>query len=129
MEFEESIKEDLALIGIKGDKVSHTSDFFDKIHILAIEFIKRGKGYVDDTDQETMRAERMDGIESKARSQSMEESLRRFEEMRKGSEEGLKMCLRAKIDMQNGNKALRDPVMYRCNVMPHHLTGYALLRR
>lgn len=123
MEFEQSIQEDLGLIGIKGDVITHTSDHFDTLYKYAIELIKRGKGYVDDTDQETMRAQRMDGIESKCRNQSVEENLRRFEEMTKGTEFGLTCCLRAKIDMQNLNKALRDPVMYRCNLLPHHKTG------
>lgn len=123
VEFEESIKEDLLLIGIKGDVISHTSDYFEQLNAYAIELIKRGKGYVDDTDQETMRAQRMDGIESKARGQSVEENLALFAEMCSGTERGLKFCLRAKIDMSLPNKAMRDPVMFRCNLLPHHRTG------
>ncbi|KAJ3321097.1 hypothetical protein HDU76_000149 [Blyttiomyces sp. JEL0837] len=122
-EFEESIKQDLELLGIKPDMVSHTSDHFDKMYELALVMIKKGKAYVDDSNQETMRAERMECIESKCRNLPVEENLRRFAEMTKGSEEGLKMCLRAKIDMKEKNGAMRDPVIYRCNLTPHHQTG------
>ncbi|KAJ3055627.1 hypothetical protein HK097_009954 [Rhizophlyctis rosea] len=122
-EFEESIKQDLLLLGIKADVITYTSDSFDKIYDYALEMIKKGAAYVDDTDLETMRLERGDCIESKCRNQSLEEALRRFEEMTKGTDFGLKCCLRAKIDMKSENGTLRDPVMYRCNLLPHHRTG------
>lgn len=51
-EFEESIIEDLALLGIKGDRVSYTSDYFDQLHIFCVQMIKDGKAYADDTEQE-----------------------------------------------------------------------------
>lgn len=51
-EFEESIIEDLALLGIKGDRVSYTSDYFDQLHIFCVQMIKNGKAYADDTEQE-----------------------------------------------------------------------------
>ncbi|KAI8920350.1 tRNA synthetases class I, catalytic domain-containing protein [Powellomyces hirtus] len=126
VEFEESIKEDLLLLGIKADQITYTSDSFDKLYEYALQMIKEGNAYVDDTDVDTMRAERMqqDGIESKSRNLSIEENLKRFEEMKNGTEFGLKCCLRAKIDMKNKNKCLRDPVLYRCNIaVPHHRTG------
>ena len=123
MEYENSIKEDLELLGIKADSVSHTSDHFSKIYDYAITMIKSGLAYVDDTDQETMRAQRFDGIESKCRNKSVEENLRDFEEMKNGTAFGLKSCLRAKIDMTDKNKAMRDPVIYRCNLIPHPHTG------
>ena len=50
-EFEETILEDLDLLDIKGDKVTHTSDYFDQIYELAIKIIKSGKAYADDTEQ------------------------------------------------------------------------------
>jgi len=50
-EFEETILEDLDLLDIKGDSVTHTSDYFDQIYELALKMIKTGKAYADDTDQ------------------------------------------------------------------------------
>lgn len=85
-EFEESIKEDLALIGIDSSIVTHTSDYFDQIYELALKMLKEGKAYVDDTDQATMRDQRMKGEPSKCRDLPVEENLRRFEEMTKGTE-------------------------------------------
>jgi glutamyl-tRNA synthetase len=38
-------------------------------------------------------------------------------------QEGQTYCLRVRLDMQNPNKCLRDPVAYRCNDHPHWRTG------
>ena len=54
----------------------------------------------------------MDGICSKNREMSVDETLLRFEEMRNATERGLKSCLRAKIDMLSKNKVLRDPGIF-----------------
>ena len=71
-----------------------------------------------------MRDERMNCVESKYRSQPVEENLRLWAEMVKGSPEGCKACFRFKIDMSQDNACLRDPVGFRCNVAnPHHRTG------
>lgn len=71
-----------------------------------------------------MRAERMDGIASARRDRSVEENLQIFtEEMFNGTDLGRKNCVRAKISVDAGNKALRDPVIYRCNPEIHHRTG------
>lgn len=122
-EFQDAIVEDLALMGIRPDKTSYTSDYFDELYQYCITLIKEGKAYVDDTDQMTMRDERMNGVASKRRDASIEENLERFEEMRKGTDEGVKWCARAKMSVDNPNKAMRDPVIYRCNPLPHHRTG------
>ena len=36
---------------------------------------------------------------------------------------GLRNCMRIKLDMTAANKALRDPVCYRCNPTHHWRTG------
>ena len=83
-EFEDAIVEDLALLGIKADVVTHTSDYFEKLQELAVRMIKEGHAYADDTQQEQMRAERMDGIPSRRRDASVEENLQHFEAMLQG---------------------------------------------
>ncbi|CAL3973200.1 hypothetical protein PZA11_005499 [Diplocarpon coronariae] len=125
-EFQDSIVEDLKLVGIKPDKTSFTSDYLEDLYQYGIRMIKEGHAYADDTDQETMRAERMDGIASKNRDKSVEENLAIFEQMKEGTETGRRYCIRAKMSVDNPNKAMRDPVIYRCNVdTPHHRTGIA----
>lgn len=123
VEFEESIVEDLDLLGIKGDCVTHSSDYFDEMYDYAIQLIKEGKAYVDDTPVEKMREERGEGIASARRSRTVEENLKFFDEMKNATEIGLKSTLRAKISVDDNNKALRDPVIYRTNLTPHHRTG------
>jgi glutamyl-tRNA synthetase len=74
-----------------------------------------------------MREERFNGIPSKHRDDSVEDNLKHFEEMKAATTEGQRWCIRAKISVDDPNKALRDPVIYRCNLLPHHRTGYACL--
>jgi glutamyl-tRNA synthetase len=71
-----------------------------------------------------MRDERMHGRPSAHRDDSVEENLKHFAEMTAASTEGLRWCLRAKISVDDPNKAMRDPVIYRCNTTPHHRTRY-----
>lgn len=66
----------------------------------------------------------MHGIASARRDSAIEDNLTRFKEMASGSTEGQRWCIRAKISVDDTNKALRDPVIYRCNVLPHHRTGW-----
>ncbi|KAJ5104680.1 Glutamyl/glutaminyl-tRNA synthetase class Ib [Penicillium alfredii] len=121
-EFQDSIVEDLALMGIKPNKMTYTSDYFDELYDYCVQMIKDGNAYADDTDKETMAAQRMDGLPSKRRDLTPEQCLAHLEEMKNGSPEGLGWCIRAKISVDDKNKALRDPVIYRCNPAPHHRT-------
>ena len=53
-----------------------------------------------------MQAQRFDGIPSKCRELSPEESLAHFEEMKNGTPEGLRWCIRAKISADDKNKVI-----------------------
>lgn len=122
-EFEDSIFDDLGMMKIYPDRISHSSDFFPQMYEYCVQLLQNEKAYADDTEKELMSYERKHGIASKRRGASVIESLARFEEMRAGSKEGTQWCIRAKISIDNVNKALRDPVIYRCNIQPHHRTG------
>ncbi|KAF9987340.1 hypothetical protein BGZ65_004098 [Modicella reniformis] len=110
VEYEHSIKENLLMLGINSSVVSYTSDFFDQTYEYAIKLIKEGKAYY---------ACRAYG---RYRDLAVAENLHRFEEM-KNAEFGQICCLRAKNSIDNPNKALRDSVIYRCNLIPHARTG------
>jgi glutamyl-tRNA synthetase len=122
-EFQDAILEDCSLLGIKPDQVTYTSDYFQALYERAVQMIKDGHAYADNTPQEQLRDEREKRIESAHRNASVEDNLKHFEEMKSGSEEGTKWYIRAKIDMSSNNGAMRDPVIYRCNPQPHHRTG------
>lgn len=111
-------------MGIRPDKTSYTSDYFDELYQCCITMLKEGNAYADDTELETMRKQRWDGLPSGRRDASTEDNLTHFEEMKQGTEEGIRWCIRAKISVDNPNKAMRDPVIYRCNALPHHRTGH-----
>ena len=121
-EYEEAIVRDLARLNIKPASVSHTSDHFEKIKEIAYRMIKEGLAYVDPSPQEEQQKLRFEKKDGPHRNASVEENLRLFDEMHRGSEEGLKCCLRAKINMQSNNGSMRDPTIYRCNLVPHAQT-------
>ncbi|KAM4861247.1 bifunctional glutamate/proline--tRNA ligase [Thomomys bottae] len=122
-DFEKVILEDVALLHIKPNQFTYTSDHFETIMKYAEKLIQEGKAFVDDTPAEQMKAEREQRIESKHRNNSVEKNLQMWEEMKKGSQFGQSCCLRAKIDMTSNNGCLRDPTLYRCKIQPHPRTG------
>lgn len=124
-EYQDSILEDVGLLGIKPDQVSYTSDYFDEIEKYCVQIIKAGKAFADDTPGDVMSQMRLAREQSVHRDDSIEDNLARFEEMRKGTDEGRRWCIRAKISHANNNASLRDPVIFRCpkNQTPHHRTG------
>ena len=122
-EFEKVILQDLKLLGIQYDMFSHTSDHFDKMLQLMEKMIKDGKAYVDMTPAEELAQQRLAMQKSRFRDQSVEENLRLWEEMKNGTDTGVKCIVRAKIDYASTNGAMRDPTMYRCKPEEHVRTG------
>ncbi|XP_032538067.1 bifunctional glutamate/proline--tRNA ligase isoform X6 [Chiroxiphia lanceolata] len=122
-DFEKVILEDVAMLHIKPDQFTYTSDHFETIMKYAEKLIQEGKAYVDDTPAEQMKAEREQRMESKHRNNCVNKNLQMWEEMKKGTEYGQTCCLRAKIDMSSNNGCMRDPTLYRCKNQPHPRTG------
>lgn len=121
-DFEDVIREDVKMLQIKPDICSYTSDYFDLYLDMIEMLIKKGNAYVDDTPADVMKSERESRTESVNRKNSVEKNMSLWEEMKKGTEIGLKCCVRAKIDMQSDNGCMRDPAFYRCKKQSHPRT-------
>lgn len=125
MEFQDSILDDLKMLEIIPDKISYSSDYFQHMYEHAVALIKAGKAFADDSELGKGDEDRKNRLPSKCRDLSVHETLDRFEEMKTGSDEGRRWCLRARIAYDSPNGTLRDPVIFRCNLVPHHRTGTA----
>ncbi|KAI1172977.1 glutamyl-tRNA synthetase [Nemania sp. FL0916] len=123
MEFQDAILHDLNLMNIVPDKITYSSDYFLPMYEYALQLIKDGKAFADDSELGKGDEDRKNRLPSKRRDLGIEETLARFEEMKSGSEEGRRWALRARIAYDSPNGTLRDPVIYRCNLQPHHRTG------
>ena len=125
-EYVESILEDIGWLGYSPENVFFASDYFEQLYEWARVLIQKGLAYVDDQDGETISAQRggfgRPGVESPFRDRPIEESLDLFARMRAGEFGEGERCLRARIDMQNDNMWLRDPVLYRIRHGHHHRT-------
>ncbi|KAI1895179.1 hypothetical protein AGOR_G00103630 [Albula goreensis] len=122
-DFEKVILEDVAMLQIKPDSFTYTSDHFPLILRMAEQLLQEGKAYIDDTPPDIMKQEREQRAESRHRNNSVEKNMQMWEEMKKGTEFGQTCCMRAKIDMNSNNGCLRDPTLYRCKNTPHPRTG------
>jgi glutaminyl-tRNA synthetase len=124
--FVDGIVADLRWLGYEPGEPLYASDYFEQIYQWAELLITDGKAYVDDQDGETIRAQRggygKPGVESPHRTRTTAENLGLFRRMRAGEFDDGSRVLRAKIDMQNENMQLRDPVMYRIRRGHHHRT-------
>ena len=130
VEYVDSIQADVKWLGFSWDKrMYYASDYFEKLYEFAIQLIKNGKAYVDDSNAEEIRAMRGTlteaGKESPYRNRSVEENLALFEAMKQGEFADGEKVLRAKIDMASPNINMRDPVIYRIAHATHHRTGDA----
>jgi glutaminyl-tRNA synthetase len=112
-----------------GERLTHASDYFERIHACAVQLIEAGKAYVDSLDADRMREYRgtltEPGRDSPFRSRSVAENLELFAGMRAGRYADGEHVLRAKIDMASPNINLRDPVLYRIRRATHQRTGDA----
>ncbi|MBT4778953.1 MAG: glutamine--tRNA ligase/YqeY domain fusion protein [Polaribacter sp.] len=126
-EYVDAIKRDIRWLGYNWAKECYSSDYFQQLYDWAVLLVKDGKAYVDSQSSEEMRAQKgtptQVGINSPFRTRSVEENLQLFQEMKAGKHEEGTHTLRAKIDMENPNMLLRDPLMYRIMFKSHHRTG------
>ena len=129
IEYVESIERDVRWLGFEPARVLFASDYFEEMYQLAVRLIEKGLAYVDDHDDEQIKAHRGSltepGRPSPFRDRTVVENLERFAAMRGGSLPDGACVLRAKIDLSASNMKMRDPLLYRIRHAHHHRTGDA----
>lgn len=53
-EYVDSIQEDIQWLGFHWDNVYYASDYFEELFQFAVELIKKGLAYVDDSDRKSV---------------------------------------------------------------------------
>jgi glutaminyl-tRNA synthetase len=126
-EYVESIKEDIKWLGFEWKHELYASDYFDELYQFAVNLIKKGLAYVDDSSSEEIASLKgtptEPGKNSPFRYRSIDENLDLFERMKNGEFPDGARTLRAKIDMAHTNMLMRDPLLYRIKHAHHHRTG------
>ena len=127
-EYVAAIKEDVRWLGYHWDnRLTHASDYFDRLYDAALQLIELGKAYVDSLTAARIREYRgtltEPGRDSPFRDRSISENLDLFRRMRDGEFSDGEHVLRAKIDMASPNINLRDPTLYRIRHIRHQHTG------
>ncbi|MGB5245902.1 MAG: glutamine--tRNA ligase/YqeY domain fusion protein [Woeseia sp.] len=127
-EYVEAIMQDVRWLGFDWqDRLTHASDYFDKLYAAAEQLIEQGDAYVDSLSAEQIRDYRgtlkAPGTDSPHRSRSVAENLALFRRMRAGEFADGAHVLRAKIDMAAPNINLRDPTLYRIRKLIHQRTA------
>ncbi len=127
-EYVQAIKDDVHWLGFDwGDRLTHASDYFDRLYESAIRLIEMGVAYVDSLTATEIRDYRGTlteaGRNSPYRDRSIDENLDLFRRMFEGEFADGEHVLRAKIDMASPNMNLRDPAIYRIRHIPHQNAG------
>ena len=128
VEYVQAIEEDVRWLGFDwGQRLTHASDYFERIYAAAEQLVERGLAYVDSLSADEIREYRgtltEPGKDSPYRDRSVEENLDLLRRMRAGEFADGEQVLRAKIDMASPNMNLRDPALYRVRHVSHQATG------
>lgn len=127
VEYVDSIREDIKWLGFEWDQELYSSNYFDQLYDFALNLIRMGLAYVDDSTAEEIAAAKGTPTEAGKptpnRSRSIGENVQLFEDMKAGKYPDGAKVLRAKIDLTSPNMHLRDPLMYRIKHAHHHRTG------
>lgn len=122
-EYIDHIVEIVQWMGWEPFKITYTSDYFDDLYNLAVELIKRGHAYVDHQTPEEVKEYREKKMNSPWRDRPISESIKLFDDMRRGIIEEGKATLRMKQDMQSDNFNMYDLIAYRIKFTPHPHSG------
>jgi len=127
-EYVQAIERDVRWLGFDwADRLTHASDYFERLYDAAVALVESGAAYVDSLSADEIREYRgtltEPGKNSPHRDRSVEENLKLLNGMRNGDFADGEHLLRAKIDMSSPNMNLRDPALYRIRHVSHQRTG------
>lgn len=129
-EYVNAIKADIRWLGYDWEEREYyASDYFGQLYEYALDLVRKGLAYVDDSTAEEIAAQKgtpaEPGKESPFRSRSVEENMDLFVRMKNGEFADGFRVLRVKVDLASPNMHMRDPVIYRIKRQHHHRTGDA----
>jgi len=127
-EYVNAIKADIRWLGYDWeDREYYASDYFGQLYEYALDLVRKGLAYVDDSTAEEIAVQKgtpaEPGKESPYRSRSVEENVDLFVRMKDGEFPDGSRVLRVKVDLASPNMHMRDPVIYRIKRQHHHRTG------
>lgn len=127
-EYVQAIERDVRWLGFDWeDRLTHASDYFERLYAAAVTLVESGAAYVDSLSADEIREYRgtltAPGKNSPHRDRSVEENLELLSGMRNGDFADGEHLLRARIDMSSPNMNLRDPALYRIRHVAHQRTG------
>jgi len=136
-EYIDSILDSVSWLGHTQAKTTYSSDYFDQLHDLAVQLIKKGGAYVCHQTGPEIKASRNlckqaqsdrvkdpnaplpQGAESPFRDRAMEENLQLFEEMSRGVWDEGTAFLRFKGNLKSDNPNMWDLAAYRIMFSEH----------
>ena len=103
--------------------MTYSSDYFDQLHKLAVKMIESGHAYVCHQTPDEIKAYRKELKPSPWRDRPASESLRLFEDMRRGLVDEGEATLRMRQDPKNENPNMYDLIAYRVKFTRHPHVG------
>lgn len=122
-EYIDSALDNIKWLGHKPYKITYASDYFEQLYEYAVKLIKEGKAFVCHQTPEEIAKSREERTPSPYRDRPMEESLKLFEDMKKGKIGEGKATLRLKMDYKSDNPNMRDLIAYRIKFAEHPHVG------
>lgn len=122
-EYIDHIEDIVSWLGWEPYQITYSSDYFHELHALAVKLIETGNAYVCHQTGDEIKAFRERREPSPWRDRPIEESLKLFEDMRKGLIDEGQATLRMKMDHKNENFNMFDLIAYRIKFVPHPKAG------
>ncbi|GAB4821823.1 hypothetical protein N2152v2_008869 [Parachlorella kessleri] len=103
--------------------VTYSSDYFDQLYDFAVQLIRNGNAFVCHQTGDEIKEYREKRLPSPWRDRPVEESLKLFDDMRRGLVDEGKATLRMKMDPKNENFNMFDLIAYRIKFVEHPHAG------